>query len=51
MNLLRTSLLLLIIVLLIIDSWPALAGTPKPDSDEWIDDLERVLCDGGRLGA
>ncbi len=47
MTLFRTSLLLLIIVLLIVDFWPALVGTPEPDSDAWIDDLERVLCDGG----
>ncbi len=47
MTLFRTSLLLLIIVLLIVDGWPALAGTPEPDSDAWIDDLERVLRDGG----
>ncbi len=51
MTIFRAILLLLAVVLLIVDGWPDIVGTPEPMSDDWIDDLERVLCDAGRPGA
>lgn len=40
---------LLTLVLILIEIWPDVAGSPDPDA--WIDDLERVRCDGGEPGA